>query len=271
MPFSDGSTTDMLASLQAMAKKYNIQPKAPEGAPGSNASANKKNRLSVYHKDTYTKDQLAGYRAIFDVYDVDSSGGLDLLELTTMFTKLGVITELTAETKKEIKGLFKGFASENSDQMSFDEFLPLINELQTVQKKKAQKTGLQVTVSEETRTKLRAVYDKLDADGEGTIDLGEFTLALEELGIPATKEEANDLFVCMDLDHSGSVDFEEFLSVMAAGEPDEEGKSMSVREVVNVRLKEHHEKLKRKKKAIAAGKAAGRRCCEQAGSLEEIG
>jgi hypothetical protein len=31
----------MLASLQAMAKKYNIQPKAPEAPASSNASNNK--------------------------------------------------------------------------------------------------------------------------------------------------------------------------------------------------------------------------------------
>jgi Ca2+-binding EF-hand superfamily protein len=267
----DGQTSNMLASLQAMAKKYNIQPKAPEAPASSNVSSNKLKRQSVYHKDTYSNDQLEGYRAIFDVYDVDHSGGLDLLELTTMFTKLGVISQLTQSAKGEIKNLFQGFAAPGSDQMSFVEFLPLICELQTIQKAKEAKSKLSVTISDEKRAKLQEVYNQLDSDGEGTIDKDEFRACLSQLGIPATENEADELFTCLDLNNNGNIDFEEFLQVMVAGEPDESGKVLSVREVVDARLKEHHEALKRKKKSVAAGKAAGRRSCEQCSSLEEIG
>jgi Ca2+-binding EF-hand superfamily protein len=261
----------MLASLQAMAKKYNIQPKAPEAPASSNASNNKLKRQSVYQKDTYNSDQMDGYRAIFDVYDADGSGGLDLLETTTMFTKLGVVDKLTPASKKEIKELFDGFDVDGSGQMSFEEFLPLINELQTIQKSKAKKNELAVTLSGERKAELREVYNKLDSDGEGSIDKDEFTDCIHKLGITCTDVEAMDLFACMDLDGSGSIEFDEFLEIFGACEPDESGKVLSVREVVDSKLMQHHETLKRKKKSIAAGKAAGRRCCEQAGSIEEVG
>ena len=59
----------------------------------------------------------------------------------------------------------------------------------------------------------RNAFNMFDKDGSGRIDLEEMKLAVKHLGCDA--EEAEDLFLAMDENCDGEVDFDEFLKVMA--------------------------------------------------------
>lgn len=62
----------------------------------------------------------------------------------------------------------------------------------------------------------REAFDLFDADGSGTIDAKELKVAMRALGFEPKKEEIRKMIAEADRDGSGSVDFEEFLAMMAS-------------------------------------------------------
>ena len=59
---------------------------------------------------------------------------------------------------------------------------------------------------------LEVVFRKYDTSGEGTLDAAEFALAVEDLGFTATF--AHDLFVELDDDNSGAVSYAELTQTL---------------------------------------------------------
>eukprot|EP00933_Yihiella_yeosuensis_P040156 TRINITY_DN34374_c0_g1_i1.p1 TRINITY_DN34374_c0_g1~~TRINITY_DN34374_c0_g1_i1.p1 ORF type:complete len:532 (+),score=123.88 TRINITY_DN34374_c0_g1_i1:84-1679(+) len=57
---------------------------------------------------------------------------------------------------------------------------------------------------------MRAIFDKIDLDHGGTLDLGELECAARELGVSCSKNSLKKVFKMIDLDGSGEIDFEEF-------------------------------------------------------------
>ncbi len=58
---------------------------------------------------------------------------------------------------------------------------------------------------------LKAVFDRHDSDRSGTLTSAELLHAANELGLFISKAEADMILKQFDLDHSGEVDFDEFL------------------------------------------------------------
>ncbi|GMH48318.1 hypothetical protein TrRE_jg959, partial [Triparma retinervis] len=68
-------------------------------------------------------------------------------------------------------------------------------------------------------TSLAAIYQHMDADGSGELEIDELQKALEGLCYNEVKaQEILAKFELMDADGSGSIDFEEFASVMTSEE-----------------------------------------------------
>jgi len=63
-------------------------------------------------------------------------------------------------------------------------------------------------------SKIKEMFDLFDADGGGSIDVGELTHALVNLGISDTKDEIDRLVAQIDADGSGEIEYEEFVEVM---------------------------------------------------------
>ena len=60
------------------------------------------------------------------------------------------------------------------------------------------------------KTEIRAVFDSIDLDGNGTLDREEMDQAVVRLGLGLTKEEVDELMAEMDTDKDGTVDYGEF-------------------------------------------------------------
>lgn len=58
--------------------------------------------------------------------------------------------------------------------------------------------------------KLNEIFQKVDTDHSGTLDMGEFLFAMEELGVE--KKSAKEAYSSLDLDGSGKIEYTEFVA-----------------------------------------------------------
>ena len=57
---------------------------------------------------------------------------------------------------------------------------------------------------------LRARYDRCDKDGDGRIDLNEFSALLDALALGYEEAQVRAAFTALDTDQNGQIDFGEF-------------------------------------------------------------
>jgi predicted PurR-regulated permease PerM len=65
-------------------------------------------------------------------------------------------------------------------------------------------------LDKKTVKNLHGLFDGVDLDGSGDLNQTETTSLLKKLGMFTTEEEAHKIYMDMDVDHSGDVDFSEF-------------------------------------------------------------
>jgi centrin-1 len=59
-----------------------------------------------------------------------------------------------------------------------------------------------------------AAFNHFDSDGSGSIDMSELGVAMKSLGFEPRKEDLKAMLGSMDDDENGTINFEEFLSMM---------------------------------------------------------
>jgi len=57
---------------------------------------------------------------------------------------------------------------------------------------------------------LKKVFQRIDLDSSGTLELEELETAARELGVRCSKNSLKKVFKLIDIDQSGSIDFQEF-------------------------------------------------------------
>ena len=68
---------------------------------------------------------------------------------------------------------------------------------------------------------VRAIFDRYDSDGSGTIDHGEFRGMLKDLGVEMTRAEFQEAVTMLDTDSNGRLDFKEIKQLLARlGDPE---------------------------------------------------
>ena len=67
-------------------------------------------------------------------------------------------------------------------------------------------------ISEEQRREYKKVFEQYDTDDNGCIDWDEFRKLLNELGEDMSLEDKLASFNDVDTNHSGRIDFEEFIA-----------------------------------------------------------
>ena len=79
------------------------------------------------------------------------------------------------------------------------------------------KFGFSKTEEESEMQKFREVFDSIDEDGGGSLDIEEFTLGFQKVNPDMTDEQCRKIFDEADVDGSGDVDFEEFVEICRMG------------------------------------------------------
>jgi len=73
-------------------------------------------------------------------------------------------------------------------------------------------TGDRSTVRPELRQELKEDFEHADSDGDGRIDLAEFSRLLEGLEAGMSADELRTGFHEIDTDHDGRIDLREFIA-----------------------------------------------------------
>lgn len=188
--------------------------------------------------DAETRKKL---RMVFDKFDEDGSGAVSTGEMTKMIRQL----ELSLSSE-EIAQLMRDADPDGSGQIEFEEFVTVMaeqmnkgggladvvsaagnlfgwvgglaswfsGEKPAEEKPVAPVAPVAKPLDEETRKKLRMVFDKFDEDRSGAVSTYEMTKMVNELGLELGPAEIGNLMKEADPDGSGQIDFDEFVSVM---------------------------------------------------------
>jgi len=69
-------------------------------------------------------------------------------------------------------------------------------------------------LTEDQLTDIKEAFELFDTDGSGSIDAKELKVAMKQLGFDTSVEEIDRMIASVDKDKSGTIDLEEFMSMM---------------------------------------------------------
>ncbi|KAI8967427.1 putative calmodulin [Mycotypha africana] len=71
------------------------------------------------------------------------------------------------------------------------------------------------TFNKEQIDEIRESFNLFDKNGDGTIDINELSQVMRNLGQEASDAEVKDMIKEVDADNNGTIDFQEFLTIMS--------------------------------------------------------
>ncbi|KAI8222067.1 hypothetical protein K4K54_007194 [Colletotrichum sp. SAR 10_86] len=144
-----------------------------------------------------TEEQVKDYKAVFS--DRDNTGGIDAEEFRIAMKSLGLNPSI-----EEVKELMREVDPKGKGDISLDEFLDLMSEAPATSSKAA-----------DPNRELTAAFKVFDKDNSGSVSPSELRQVLLSLGQRATDEEIEEMIRHADLDGNGSIDYQEFVQLMA--------------------------------------------------------
>lgn len=147
-------------------------------------------------KAKFTSEQLKEAQESFEMYDTDRDGAITTSELIPALRALGynsnqVIVERIREMDLE--------SNDGVGKLSFDDFLDFVV------------TYLRYTF---TMDDMLEDFKHIDVDNDGTITSSELKTYLENLKIPLSDDEIQEIVNSADLNGDGSIDYKEFVTMM---------------------------------------------------------
>ena len=79
----------------------------------------------------------------------------------------------------------------------------------------AEPAALAALLTPEQLVEINGAFKKFDQDGNGHIDVGEIQTVMTNLGYPKSYEEAAKLASAVDADGNGTIEFDEFIGLIA--------------------------------------------------------
>ena len=161
-----------------------------------------KRELTSYEQRQLNEEKIQHYREIFSEFDKDGDGTLALKYIGTIMRMLG-----QSPTESELKNIIIEVDTDGSGCMDFQEFLNMMAHY----------------IKEETDTKedICTAFKAFDGTGNGVIPVGELKHVLTTLGDALTAEEIDELIKAADVEDTGRVKYEDFVTKMMAGEKNE--------------------------------------------------
>jgi len=180
----------------------------------------------------YSRKEVVTLKKIFDEYDIDSSGTIDIHELARALEKHRYEHQRhdghsrTLEQRQAATGLhaydfadsmFTALDADDNGTVDFGELLrimyPLANETELTTMRcwvgpAPPEPPDENELTDEQRCEIRAMFSLYDKDRNGTITLAEFRLAMRRCGCDGDDLETD--FAAADYDGNGEIDMEEW-------------------------------------------------------------
>jgi calmodulin len=152
--------------------------------------------VAVNPETLSAEDQMKYWnlKGVFDVFDMDHSGNVDLHELVGLMQALGISLE-----EDEKRNMMKECDKDNSNSISFDEFWSYMDRR---------------SADMDANELVKDVFKMMDQDNSGSVTTSEFTDVMEKLGTDLTKREIQDLVKEIDSGGDNEISLEEFAAVL---------------------------------------------------------
>ena len=128
------------------------------------------------------------FREAFEMFDFDKSGAIDVSELQTLLTVVGM-----DGSEGAVNDIVTEMDVDGSGEIEVEEFLAIM-------------TRYRKSLAEEVRQSFQAI----DVDGDGCIEPDELKAMLEKVGIIISDNEVAEMFAAADNDGDNKIDFSEF-------------------------------------------------------------
>ncbi|VEN40404.1 unnamed protein product [Callosobruchus maculatus] len=153
----------------------------------------------TFKKLGISKDQLKTLKSIFDSFDLEAKGEINVDMIGQILDMLG-----HRQTPEELAAVVKEIDEDGNGVMSFEEFANLA-------------AKFLIEEEEDTEAILRELKDAFrlyDRDGLGYITVDLLRDILKELEPTLSPSDLNEMIKEIDTDNSGTVDWEEFKAMM---------------------------------------------------------
>ncbi|CRL05920.1 CLUMA_CG019104, isoform A [Clunio marinus] len=149
-----------------------------------------------------SKDQLKILKDAFNVFDNEKKGTISLDTIGTILQMLGHDVD-----EDELDDVCDEFDEDESGEIEFPEFLKLASRYVEPEED-----------YDELRKELREVFMLYDKGARGYLPLDEFKKILREIDPELPEDELDEIIDEIDADGSGTIDFDEFMDVMAGSD-----------------------------------------------------
>jgi Ca2+-binding EF-hand superfamily protein len=176
-----------------------------------------------------SEEQLAKIRTLFDKIDVEKTGTIKAKEFEPSLDELNVTISDSGCNR-----LFTSLDLHSSSKLQFWEYLRLVK-LAMKEEAEAIKSEPEASVELTDRQlfKLRTLFNEIDSGHSGTIDVKEFRLGMQALGLPMNNDACESLFASIDSGGGGMLSFEEWTEFMKQAMKQESSKKPQTAETRN--------------------------------------
>ncbi|CAC5377257.1 CALM [Mytilus coruscus] len=151
---------------------------------------NDKEFMKMMEEQVINTDEKSKLQEAFKVFDKNGDGRICASELTEALTSIG-----EKLSREDINELMKRADIDKNGTICYDEFVVLMTDMNP--------------------GKFQEAFTLFDKDGDGTITTKELGTVMRSLGQNPTEAELHDMINEVDADGNGTIDFPEFLTMMA--------------------------------------------------------
>jgi len=171
-------------------------------AAGPTSYLEKTSDKKLGNETQLSKDQLKILKEAFSAFDNEKKGAISLDIIGSIFEMLG-----HEVNEDELDDIIDEFDEDESGEIEFDEFIKLAARFVEPEED-----------YNELRKELREVFMLYDKEARGYLPLDEFKIILREIDPELPEDELDEIIDEIDADGSGTIDFDEFMDVMAGSD-----------------------------------------------------